>query len=233
MSAIFRREFSAYFKSPLGYVFLTLMFVYTGFFFYYVFGYGYNKIDYVFSSIFLIFLMCIPLLTMRLMSEERHNKTDQALLTAPVSLNGIIWGKFLAALSLLGISLIMTVVYFFIFSVMSTPQWSIFIGNILGVFLLGGALISIGLLISTLTEQQIISAIVTFAVMVLIYFWNSAVSLIPIDFIKNILSTLSFTSRYDDFTSGVLDFSNVLFFLSAIFVFNFLSVRALEKRRWS
>lgn len=235
MQAIFRREFNAYFKSPLGYIFLAIFFVFGGMFFAQVVAAQANQISYVFSNIFLVLLFSVPILTMRLMSEEKRQKTDQALLTAPVSLNGIIWGKFLAAASLFGIGMLITIVYFIILSAMSEPQWNIFFGNLLGLILLGSSLISIGLFISSTTESQMVAAIGSFAVLFAINMWDSMISRIPssMSWLSSVLGKLSFMTRYQDFTSGILDFSHILFFVSVMVVFNFLSVRILEKKRWS
>ena len=155
MSAILRREFATYFRAPLGYIYLAIFYFFGGQFFSQILYYQMNSIETIFSSLFSILMFTIPLLTMRLMSEDKKLKTDQALLTAPVSLNGIVWGKFLAAFALFGIGIAVTVVYFLILSSMATPQWNIFLGNLLGLILLGAALISIGLFISSLTESPV------------------------------------------------------------------------------
>ncbi|MGI5959601.1 MAG: ABC transporter permease [Massiliimalia sp.] len=235
MLAIFRRELNAYFKAPLGYIFLAIFFYFSAQFFTAVVLSQSNQIAYIFTSMFTILIFAIPILTMRLMSEEKRQKTDQALLTAPVSLGGIIWGKFLAAFALFGIGMLITVVYFIILSAMSEPQWSLFFGNLLGLILLSGAMISIGLFISSATESQMVAAIGTLAAMFIIFMLDSIAGMMPdaLSAVGDVISQLSFMSRYNDFTSGILDISNILFFVSVIVVFNFLSVRILEKKRWS
>lgn len=235
MLAIFRRELNAYFKAPLGYIFLAIFFYFSAQFFTAVVLSQSNQIAYIFTSMFTILIFAIPILTMRLMSEEKRQKTDQALLTAPVSLSGIIWGKFLAAFALFGIGMLITVVYFIILSAMSEPQWSLFFGNLLGLILLSGAMISIGLFISSATESQMVAAIGTLAAMFIIFMLDSIAGMMPdaLSAVGDVISQLSFMSRYNDFTSGILDISNILFFVSVIVVFNFLSVRILEKKRWS
>lgn len=233
MSAILRREFATYFRAPLGYIYLAIFYFFGGQFFSQILYYQMNSIETIFSSLFSILMFTIPLLTMRLMSEDKKLKTDQALLTAPVSLNGIVWGKFLAAFALFGIGIAVTVVYFLILSSMATPQWNIFLGNLLGLILLGAALISIGLFISSLTESQMVAAIGGFAAMFLVFMIDSIAAIIPVNWIAAVFEQLSFMTRYNDFTSGILDFSNVLFFLSVVVIFNFLTVRILERKRWS
>ena len=113
MQAIFRRELQAYFKSPLGYIYLAILFFFGGqFLVIQISGYKTNEISSIFASLFTILLFTMPILTMRLMSEDKRLKTDQALLTAPVSLNGIVWGKFFAAFTLFLVAISSTVVYF-------------------------------------------------------------------------------------------------------------------------
>lgn len=235
MQAIFRRELSAYFKSPLGYIFLAIFFFFGGQFLALIVNYQLNQIGYIFSNMFSILMIAIPILTMRLMSEDKRLKTDQALLTAPVSLSGIVWGKFLAAFALFAIAISSTIVYFIVLSSMATPQWNIFFGNLLGLVLLGGALISMGLFVSALTESQMVAAIGSFALSFFVFMLDSIVGMMPsfLSWFGTALSAVSFIPRYQDFTSGILDFSNVLFFISVIVVFNFLTVRILERRRWN
>ncbi|WP_077533450.1 ABC transporter permease [Massiliimalia massiliensis] len=233
MSAILRREFATYFRAPLGYIYLAIFYFFGGQFFSAVLYSMTNSIGTVFSSMFTVLMFTIPLLTMRLMSEDKRLKTDQALLTAPVSLNGIVWGKFLAAFALFGIGIAITILYFLILSSMATPQWNIFLGNLLGIILLGGSLISIGMFISSLTESQMIAAIGGFAAMFFVFMIDSIASIMPVAWLGAIFEQLSFLTRYNDFTSGILDFSNILFFLSVVVVFNFLTVRILERKRWS
>ncbi len=233
MQAIFRREIGAYFKSPLGYIFLAIFYFFGGQAFSTLIYAQANMIAYVFSSLFTIVLFLTPLLTMRLLSEDKKQKTDQVLLTAPISLNGIVWGKYLAACMLFIIGIACTAVYFLVLASFATPEWYMFLGNLLAIFLLGAAMISIGLFISALTESQMVAAIGAFATMFLIMMIDSLAALIPVPLIQQVLGQISFMSRYSDFTSGILDFKNVIFFISVIVVFNFLTVRVLEKRRWS
>lgn len=236
MSAIFRRELNAYFKAPLGYIYLAIFFFFGGQFLQQQVGYSQtNDMSGIFNSLFTIILFTMPIVTMRLMSEDKRLKTDQALLTAPVSLGGIVWGKFLAAFALFGVGVLMTFVYFIVLSAMSTPAWSLFFGNFLGLLLLGGALISIGLFISAMTESQMVAAIGGFAAMFFIMMLDSIASLVPtaISFVGTALSSISFMTRYNDFTSGIINIEHILFFVSVMVVFNFLTVRVLEKKRWS
>ena len=233
MTAIFKREFSAYFKNPIGWVFLAISWFFCGLNLFILVSAGVNMISYVFSNMMMVLMIGIPVLTMRLMSEETRMKTDQALLTAPVSLSGIVWGKFLAALALFGVGMAMTVVDFIILSSFASPQVSIFVGNLIGLALMGGAFIAIGLFISTMTQSQLAAAIISFAVILFFYMLDYFVSAVPWGWAQTVLGAISFTSRYSEFTNGILDYGNIIFFASVIFIFNFLSVRVLERRRWS
>lgn len=232
MLAIFRREMSTYFSSPLGYVFLAVFYFFSGMFFYYVLYQGTTDLSYVFSSLFSILIFIIPLLTMRLMSEEKKQKTDQLLLTSPASLSGIVYGKFFAALCMYAIALSVTVVYSVIVASYATPEWLVVIGSILGAFLIGAALISVGLFISALTESQMVAAIVSFGVMMAIFMIDDIATIISNTTISQFVASLSFMSRYKDLTAGMMSLSTVFFFASVIFMFNFLTIRMLERKRW-
>ena len=168
-----------------------------------------------------------------LMSEDQKLKTDQALLTAPISLFGMVMGKFLAAFIVFGISACVTLVYGVVISVYAMPDWPVLLGEVLGLLLLGAALIAIGMFISALTENQVIAAIGSFAVMFFLAMFDSFASMIQISWIAKILTSLSLASRYTDFTMGYLNLANVLFFVSLAGVFIFLTVRVFEKKRWS
>ena len=235
MLAVLRREMSNDFTSPIGYIFLAVFYFFSGMFFSSVLAYNSTDITNVFSGLFTVLIFIIPLLTMRSMSEEKKQKTDQLLLTSPANLGGLVFGKFLAAFLMYCIALAITVVYSIILAAFETPEWSVVIGNIFGALLLGAALIAIGVFISSLTENQLIAAIGSFAVMMFIMMLDNVASLIPtsLSFLATLLTKISFMTRYSDFVSGILNFANVLFFLSVAVVFNFLTVRVLEKKRWS
>ena len=235
MMAILKRELSSYFTSPIGYVFLAVFYFFSGLFFYSVLYSNTTDITYVFSGLFTVLLFIVPLLTMRLLSEEKKQKTDQLLLTAPVSLTGLVMGKFLAALCMYAIALSVTVVYALILAGFASPEWMVVIGNIFGALHLGAALISIDLFISSMTENQMIAAVGSFAVMMFILMMDSFATMLPaaFSFVGTLLQSLSFMTRYTELTTGILNIGTVLFFVSVAVVFNFLTVRVLEKRRWS
>lgn len=234
MGAIYRREMSAFFTSGPAYVFLAVYFLFSGYFFYQgTLTQATTDMSSMFSALFLVVLFLIPILTMRLLSEEKKQKTDQGLLTAPVGLWSIVLGKYLAALTLYVIAVSIVFVYALILSYFGTVVWSTLLGNYFAMLLLGAAFIAVGVFISSLTENQMASAVASFLALMLLYMIDAIGSGISIEFIKNIFTSLSFYSRYLEFTMGVFNLSSVVFYLSAAFLFNFFTVRVLEKRRWS
>lgn len=235
MLAIFKREFNSYFTNPMGYVFLAIFYFFSGMYFSITLKYNSTDITMVFSYLFEVLMFIIPLLCMRLMSEEKRQKTDQLLLTSPVSITGLVVGKFLAAFAIYGIALAVTVVYSIVLSFFATPEWAVIVGNIFGSLIMGAAMIAICLLISACTESQIIAAIGGLAAMLLLWMVENVAYLLPDSFawLGNILSQLSFSSRYNNFYSGILNIGDVLFYISAVVVFLFFNVRVIEKRRWS
>lgn len=237
MSAIFRRELRAFFTNPIGYVVLAVLFAISGFFFFsYNLVGGSADLSYVYDSLFSIVLLALPFLTMRLFSEEKRQKTDQALLTAPTGLTGIVLGKFLATLVLFIIGLSMTLVFAVVIASQpgTSVDWLMIIGNFLGLTLVGGLIIAIGVFISCLTESQIVAAIGTLAVSLLLMCIDLLGSLFgSVDWLTTVSSFLSVTSRFSDFTAGLIYYDNIIFFLSLQALFLFLTVRVLDSKRWN
>ena len=234
MFAIFKRELKAYFTSPLGYVFLAIFYAFSGLFFYiFSLSVGSTDISSVFLMMFIVLMVFVPLLTMRLLSEDKKQKTDQLILTAPVSLLSIVMGKFLAAYALFAIGVAVMPVYGFVMSTFATVSWLPIWGNTVGLLLLGGIFVSIGLFISSLTENQMIAAIGGFFINLMILLMNTLKSALPNGFLQDVLSSISVYSRYSEITNGIFSLSSLIFFVSVIFIFLFLTVRVLEKRRWA
>lgn len=234
MSAILKREARAYFDSLIGYIFLTAFFAGSGILFSISsLQYGSTSMSGMYSGLFYILLVLIPILTMRTLSEEKRQKTDQLLLTAPISLSALVLGKFFAAVLIYSIGVGMTLVYAIVVSFFGAVSWLTVLGNVVGLLLVGAAYISVGMFVSSMTENQVIAAIGGFAAMLGLYLIGTIAQIIPINWIAKIFTELSFSSRYAPFTYGVFDFSNVLFFISASVIFVFLTIRVLERRRWS
>ncbi|MFI3326907.1 MAG: ABC transporter permease subunit [Clostridia bacterium] len=235
MKAILKREFRSYFVSPIGYVCVAVLACLYGFFYAQVMLYGTSSYisDIVYGSIFMFNLMLIPIITMKSLSEDKKNKTDQALLTAPVSTTGIIIGKFLGAFSIYFIGSTLGLLPAVAMSTFSSLSWGIVLGNYVATLLYGGAVISIGIFISSLTESQIIAAIATFVVSMFLLFMGDIAYALSGNIFGVILTWLSFSDRYTIFTKGIFSFSNALYFISVIVVFVFLTARKVESRRWN
>lgn len=234
MGAIFRRELRSYFTSPIGYIFLAAFYAYAGIMFSNSsLESGYTKLDSVFGSLLIIIVVLIPILTMRTISEEKRSKTDQCLLTAPVGLGAIVVGKFLAAFVIYLCAAAITGVFAVVVSAYGSPDWNVVVGNMVALALVGGAYIAIGILCSSFTENQVVAAVSSFIALLLVSFLSTISSILPFEWLKAACNRISFGERYYSFTYGVFDFSNVVFFVSAVAVFLFLTVRVLEKRRWA
>ena len=239
MLAIYRREMGAFFTSGLAYVFLAVFWLVSGIFFYNnVILAGNADTSTMFQSMFIIVLFLIPLLTMKLLSEEKKNRTDQGLLTAPIGLWEIVLGKFFAALTLFIIAESIIFVYAFIINYLGDVIWPTLLGNYFAMLFLGAAFIAVGLFVSSLTENQMASAVVCLVVLFVIYLSENLVSSFENgNFAKRLaykaVMNMAFYSRYIEFTRGVFSLPSVLFFVSTAFIFNFLTVKVLEKRRWS
>ena len=234
MSAIFRRELASYFTSPVGYVVVAAFMVFNGIFFYVQCLYpGTSSMRGVFQSMFFIVLFLIPLITMRLFAEDRHSRTDQALITSPVGIASIVFAKFLSALVLLAVCLSGYIIDGIILSFIGSPDWGVIIGNVIAMLLMGSSFIAIGIFISSLTESVIIAAVFSFAVNVFISMFDTIASTITWAPLKSIISVLSFNARYQSFTLGIISFADVVFFLSVTFLFLFLTDRVIDRRRWA
>ena len=234
MGAIYRREVGAYFTSSIAYIFLAVFWIFSGFFFYSAcLAAGTTDMSGLFQQMFLICVFLIPILTMRLFSEEKKQKTEQGLLTAPVSLGEIVFGKYFAALTLYTIAILMPFVYAMILSAFGVVEWGIVFSNFLALFLLGMAFISVGTLISALTENQIAAAVMSFVALMALYMIDMISNYVSIEWLNKILNQLSFYTRYYSITIGLFNVSTLVFYISVAFVFNYLTIRVFERRRWS
>ena len=234
MSAIIKRELSSYFNSAIGYIVLAVFYFFSGLFFYmYCLLSNTTSMSYVFLSMLMVVMLVIPIITMKSFSEERKQKTDQALLTAPISLTEMVLGKFFGAFLLYCICNAIYVRYAVILSFYATPDWAVFLTTMLGMLLMGGALIAIDLFISALTESQVIAAVVSIGIGLLIYMLDSLSNIFNVDWLTNFLRNISFDAHFTNFINGIINLTSVVFFLSVIAIFLFLCVRVFEKRRWS
>ncbi len=234
MCAVIKREIGAYFSSAIAYVVMAVFFLFSGLYFREMLMFDSSSFAYlVLSPMFMIMLFILPILTMRLLSEEIRQKTDQALITAPVSIWQIVLGKFLAAEVILLCCMAVFIPMVIVIAAFTAPTWGIIFCTLIGMFLLGSAIIAIGVFISSLTESQVVAAVVGIAVGMFIYMLDNITSGVQVEFIKNIVSSISFMTRYSNFTSGMLNIADVVFFLSVIGLFLFFTTRVIDRKRWS
>lgn len=236
MFAIYKRELKSYFRSFIGLLFIavTLFFVSLYYFVYNMLN-GYPYISYSISSVIILFLISVPVLSMRIMAEEKRSKTDQLILTAPVSVGGIIIGKFLALITIFAIPTAVVCTYPLIMSRFgSVPMGESYLA-VLGFFLYGMTAIAIGLFISSLTESQVIAAVVSFIVLFLGYMMSSICSVVftTENILTKLLLCFDMATPFTEMLNGTLNLQSVVYFLSLTALALFLSVQSVQKRRYS
>lgn len=225
------REIKSYFISPVAYVVITLFLLIAGYFFSIIlFITQQPSIAPASYNIIITFLLLIPLLCMRLFSEEKKSGTIEVLLTKPVRDGEVVLGKFLAALIMVAILLGLT--FFYILLIMSVGQvdWPATATVYLGMFLLGMAFVSLGLFASALTKNQIIAAVLGFVFLLLMWLINAASSYIGSE--GGMLDYLALSTHFSDFVKGVIDLRDVVYYLSFSVFFLYLTVKILEMRNW-
>lgn len=237
MGAIFKKELRSYFTSPVGYVYIAAFLAISGFAFSMLtVQYGASGSDYdlttYFTIIMFVFSILVPLLTMKIFADERRMKTEQLLLTAPVSLPGMVAAKFLAAYIMFAGTFLVSCLDFYVLFKYGEPQPGVLFGYVVSILLLGGAFVAIGVFVSALTENQITAAVVTIGILLLMLSINFLNSYIDVTWLRVVLNWISIYGRFSNFTYGIFDFSALLYYASIIVVFLFLTVRVYEKRRW-
>ena len=236
MAAIFKREFKSYFQNVIGWLFIAAyLFVLGLYFTVYNMMNAYPMISYTLSGALFLFIISFPILSMRVLSEERKNKTDQLLLTAPISTGKIVFGKYLAMAVVFAIVNAVACVYPIIMSFFGTVDMAQAYVAILGFLLYGLACIAIGMFISSITESQVLAAVGSFAVLFLTYMMSGIASLITSGegvFYK-IIEVFDLRTPATNLMDGTLDLTAVLYYLTVIFIFMFLTVQSIQKRRWT
>ena len=234
MGAILKRELSSYFNSATAYVVMAVFFLFSGLFFYNTcFLYNTTSLAGVYGNMFIIILFLVPIITMKTFSEEKRQKTDQALLTSPSSLTEIVMGKFLGAFVLYTICCCIFLLYAIVISFFAAPDWTVILCTFFGIELLGASLIAMNVFISCLTESMIIAAVAGLALGLVISMMSSLINMISVVWITFLLEKINFVNYYTNFTYGILSITDIMFFLSVTGLFLFFTVRALEKKRWS
>lgn len=234
MSAIFKRELSSYFTGAVGYVVLAVFWFFSGLSFYtYCLLYNTSSMSMFFASMFMVIVLIIPLITMRSFAEEKRRKTDQALLTAPVNLFEIVFGKFLAAFVMFLLCNLIFILYALIISGFTSPDWAVFFSTFLGIMLLGAAMIAVDMFISALTESQIIAATVSIGIGILLNRLGDLAEFINTEWVTTVINKISFDKHFSNFVTGLINLPSIVYYLSVAALFLFLCARVFEKRRWS
>jgi len=249
--AITQKELKGYFASPIAYVVIGFYALIYGFFFYSLVLYfdrqsmqmlglgagsppvnvNENMIRPAFLNAMVVFLFVLPMITMRTYSEEKRSGTIELLLTSPLTDFEIIMGKFLGAMSLYVAMLAVTLIHIGLLFMASRPEWIPILTTYLGLILMGGCFIAVGLLISSLTKNQIVAVMVTFTVFLMLWVINWIASFVG-PTAQQVLNYLSITDHLDDFTRGIIDTKHVVYYVSFIGFGLFLTARAVDTERW-
>ena len=247
--AIAHKELKSYFSTPIAYVVIGFFAFLWGYFFWVMLVYFNQQSQFggveggggadmnqqlirpLFLNASVILLFVLPLITMRTYSEEKRSGTIELLLTSPLTDIQIILGKFLGAMGLYSAMLLITVVHMTLLFSYGNPEWRPVVTSYLGLLLMGGCFISVGLLISSLTKNQIVSGIATFGVFLLLWVINWPASFVG-PTTQSVLNYLSITDHLDDFTKGILDTKHLIYYFSVISFGLFLTARSVDMERW-
>ena len=233
MLAIYKREMKAYFISPLGYVFLGVYLLLSGAVFCFSTLYEMTSdLTEYFATLLFCFIILLPLLTMKLFSEEKRARTEQLLLTAPVSVFSVVFAKFLAAYTMFAGATVFTGLYFLLLSAFGNVQAGLLFGNLLAILLIGMAFIAVGVFVSAITETQLSAAILTIGILLGFMFISAVSDYIPVEWIRFVLSSLSVFYLYQNFSHGIFDIAALVYYLSITGLFLALTVRSVDSRRW-
>ena len=224
MWAVFKKELKSYFLSPIGYIAIGLFLLVFSVFFYIttieVFALDLGSLYYATAMYGLLFV--VPLITMRMFAEERKNGTEQLLLTSPRSITGIVLGKFLAAVALIAITLVISLIYFVILTFFGDPNIVTTLVAMVGFLLVAMAAISFGMFTSSLTENQIVSAIITVVFLILPWFLPN---------ISTIFSEISLIDKFAKMSSGLISITEIVGLLSFTVMFILFTIIVMQRRK--
>ncbi len=224
MFAVFKKELKSYFLSPIGYIAIGLFLLVFSVFFYIttieVFALDLGSLYYATAMYGLLFV--VPLITMRMFAEERKNGTEQLLLTSPRSITGIVLGKFLAAVALIAITLVVSLIYFVILTFFGDPNIVTTLVTMVGFLLVAMAAISFGMFTSSLTENQIVSAIITVVFLILPWFLPN---------ISTIFSEISLIDKFAKMSSGLISITEIVGLLSFTVMFILFTIIVMQRRK--
>lgn len=243
---ILKRELRSYFASPLAYVILVVFQTISAlFFFLYLKGFlqlqfdpsfqllrgelNLNNVVVIpyFDTMSIVLLFIIPLITMRLVADERKSHTAELLFTSPIKLRSIIWGKFLAALILLIIMLLLSSLNLFVLTVHGNPDMGAIFSSYLGLLLLGASFLSLGIFASSLSSSQLVAAIIAFGILLLLWLVGASS-----DTENSILGYISLINHFENFGKGIIELKDLAYYFSIIYIGLFLAHTALDSERW-
>ncbi|MDO5547475.1 MAG: ABC transporter permease subunit [Eubacteriales bacterium] len=231
MMSICKHDFQGFFRSPIGYVYLGVFAAIANLvFFASCVLSSSSDLSSPFSFLLTVLLFLTPILTMRLFSEEYRQGTDRLLFTAPVAIWEIVLGKFLAALGVILCCLLLTIPWLIVLIIAGTPAWASIFGCYIAIFCATMVFLSIGLFLSSVTESQLIAAVLSFALFLGLYLIDT-LSSAATGVLATVLDWFSVFTRYDTFMSAQFSFSNLIYFLSLTALFLFFTARVLERRR--
>ncbi len=234
MFAIYKRELRSYFTTAIGYVTVAIFLAVSGFLFSIstLLSQTTNVTSY-FTYLLFVLIIVAALLTMRLFAEEKKMRTEQLLLTAPISIFSMVFSKFFAALTVFAGSLLLSATSLIPLYIYAEPDTPIILGSYIAIFLVGSAFIAIGVFMSSLTENQLAAAVSTVGVLLFILMMNFLNSYIDLYIIRFVIDWISIYARYQSFTVGIFDYNALIYYCSVCFVFLYLTVRIYERRRWN
>ena len=234
MRAVYRHELSTQFTNLSGCVFMAFLLLFAGIYTMAInLRSGLASFEYVLSNMSFTFLIIVPVLTMRTIAEEKRQRTDTLLYSLPLSITNVVLGKYAALLTIFLIPVVIISLYPVVLSAYGNVNLKAAFCACLSFFLLGAALIAVGMFISSLTESQAVAAGLCFVVLLINYFLVSLSNFVSITALSSLLAQLSLFSRFEDIVDGVLDLRTLVFYLSVAAVFLYLTVQSLDKRRWS
>lgn len=251
---IFLKELRSYFNSPIAFVVITIFLVLSGYFFYNIFA-TFSTVSFqvmtqpmlarqsnqlnitemvvrpLFGNLSLFMLIMLPMLTMRMFSEEKKSGTIELLLTYPVKDSEVILGKFAGCMGIFTIMILLTVPCFMLIAIFGEPEMGVIVSGYVGLFLMGAAFISLGIFASSITENQIVAAVLSFGFL-LIFFMMGYSAGFAGESVGSILKYLSFMQHLYNFAKGVLDTEDIMYYFLFILFCIFLNMRTLESKRW-
>lgn len=233
MLAIWKRELQSYFYTPVGYVFMGVFLALSGTFFYMLMlGSRSSDVLTFLGQLSYLWMLLSPVLTMRLLAEEKQKRTDQLLLTSPVSLPGIVLGKYLAAFTVMIFTVLLTLIYVLIIAMYGAVYASELLVGYLGFILQGGAFLALDLFISGCASSQVTAAVTAFGVNLALWLLDLLAGSMTQSWVRDVLYFFSLYDRYNPFLMGQLSFASIGYDLSFIAAFLALTIHRLDSRRY-